>query len=84
MTLYRITLGHVIREERKDRGMKLRDFTGVSIAHLSEIERGRKEPSSEVLGVIADTMRMPLWEIVSKVSKEMEREACASKLYAVA
>lgn len=74
MTLFRTALGHVIREERKDRGLTMREITGVSIGHLSDVERGQKEVSSEVLQAIADGMQVPMWLLLDKTAKEMRRE----------
>ena len=53
--LWREVVGRELREERHRQGRTLADVAGaagVSTQYLSEVERGRKEPSSEVLGAI--------------------------------
>ena len=53
MVLFRRTLGEVLRQLRMRRGMTLREVSAgarVSLGYISEIERGQKEASSELLG----------------------------------
>ena len=55
MVLMRRELGDVLREERRAQKRSLRDVSAaaaVSLGYLSEIERGEKEASSELLGAI--------------------------------
>lgn len=50
--LYRVALGNVLRDERQARGLTLRQVSGkacMALGYLSEIERGAKELSSELL-----------------------------------
>lgn len=57
------TLGALLRAERLARGLSLRDLaerTGVSNAYLSELERGRHEPSLSILRAIASALETPL------------------------
>ena len=64
--LYREALGEVLRELRTDKRKNLVDVsTYVSIAHLSEIERGHNEVSSEVLENIADGLGVTVYDIVT-------------------
>ena len=52
----RQVIGNVFRRLRRERGITLRELAEqaqVSVPYLSEIERGRKEPSSEILAAIA-------------------------------
>jgi transcriptional regulator with XRE-family HTH domain len=57
------TLGALLRAERLARGLSLRELaarTGVSNAYLSELERGRHEPSLSILRAIASALDAPL------------------------
>src|ERR1044072_7245414 len=57
--LWREAVGQELREERQDAGRTLADVArdaGVSTQYLSEIERGRKEPSSEVLQAVSGAL----------------------------
>jgi transcriptional regulator with XRE-family HTH domain len=64
--LYREALGEVLRELRTDKRKNLVDVSKyVSIAHLSEIERGHNEVSSEVLESIADGLGVTVYDIVT-------------------
>ena len=63
MVLMRRELGDVLREERRAQKRSLRDVSAaaaVSLGYLSEIERGEKEASSELLGAICDALGLPL------------------------
>lgn len=54
--LYRVALGQVLRDERQAQGLTLRKVSGrarVALGYLSEIERGAKELSSELLDNLA-------------------------------
>jgi transcriptional regulator with XRE-family HTH domain len=56
-------LGTLLRAERLAKGLSLRELaarTGVSNAYLSELERGRHEPSLSVLRAIASALDTPL------------------------
>ena len=56
MILLRRLLGDVLREHRREQGRTLREVSAaarVSLGYLSEVERGQKEASSELLGVDA-------------------------------
>ena len=46
---------------------------GVSTQYLSEIERGRKEPSSEVLGAVAGALGLRLVDLTSRVARSLTR-----------
>jgi len=63
------TLGALLRAERLAKGLSLRQLstrTGVSNAYLSELERGRHEPSLSVLLAIASALDTPLAEILTR------------------
>lgn len=68
--LWRHVLGEVLRGERLDQDRILTEVAataGVSPQYLSEIERGRKEPSSEILGSVAQALGLELVDIVQRV-----------------
>lgn len=75
MILLRHELGEVLREARRAQGRTLRDVAGsasVSLGYLSEIERGTKEASSELLGSICDGLGMPLSELLAQLQERVE------------
>lgn len=62
--LVREVVGDVLRGARMSQGRTLRevsDSARVSLGYLSEIERGRKEPSSELLSAICTALQLPLF-----------------------
>ena len=74
--LWREAVGHELREERRTAGRTLADVSGeagVSTQYLSEVERGRKEPSSEVLGAVAGALGLRLVDLTSRVSRRLGR-----------
>lgn len=74
--LWREAVGHVLREERQGRGRTLSDVAeraGISIQYLSEIERGLKEPSSEILGAVSGALGLRLVELTARVSRSLDR-----------
>ena len=74
--LWREAVGHELREERRTAGRTLADVAGragVSTQYLSEVERGRKEPSSEVLGAVAGALGLRLVDLTSRVSRRLGR-----------
>jgi len=63
-------LGHRVRDERRRRGFTLEALaaaSGVSRSMLSEVERGRKEASSEVLAAVCDALRVDLSDVLAEV-----------------
>ena len=69
--LLRVTLGEELRRTRQAQGRSLRDVAGeaqVSLGFLSEIERGQKEASSELLNSICQALELSLFEVISDVS----------------
>ena len=71
MVLMRRELGDVLREERRAQKRSLRDVSAaaaVSLGYLSEIERGEKEASSELLGAICDALGQPLSALLRELS----------------
>lgn len=72
--LWRHVLGEVLRGERLDQERILTEVAaaaGVSPQYLSEIERGRKEPSSEILGSVADALGLGLVDVVRRVGDRL-------------
>ena len=43
----------------------------MSLGYLSEVERGQKEASSELLEAITSALRVPLWFVLREVSERM-------------
>jgi transcriptional regulator with XRE-family HTH domain len=66
--LYRIALGHALRTERNKQGLSLRAVCKgyVSIAHLSDVERGRQEISSELLVEVCKGLNVPIHAILEQ------------------
>ena len=65
----RDVIGDVLRDERLDQGRTLADVArdaAVSLPYLSEVERGRKEVSSDVLAAICDALELPLVDVVQR------------------
>ena len=72
--LWRHVLGEVLRGERLDQERILTEVAataGVSPQYLSEIERGRKEPSSEILGSVAEALGLGLFDVVRRVGDRL-------------
>ncbi|MCA1824514.1 MAG: helix-turn-helix domain-containing protein [Mycobacteriales bacterium] len=74
--LLRRQLGAVLRRERAMQERTLRDLAaaaGVSIGYLSEIERGRKEASSELLACVCRALGVRLADVLADVAAELAR-----------
>jgi transcriptional regulator with XRE-family HTH domain len=72
--LLREAIGGTIRRARTARRRTLRDVSRearVSLGYLSEVERGRKEPSSELLAAICEALDLPLSELLDEVADTM-------------
>jgi transcriptional regulator with XRE-family HTH domain len=64
--LWRDVVGRQLRERRRSRGYTLKHVAqraGVSPQYLSEIERGRKEPSSEMIAAVAGALDTSLVDL---------------------
>jgi transcriptional regulator with XRE-family HTH domain len=71
MVLFRRLLGDVLRAERMRRGMTLREVSAearVSLGYISEIERGQKEASSELLASLCGALDVPLSDVLREVA----------------
>jgi len=79
MILLRRELGDVLRERRQAQGKTLREVSAaasVSLGYLSEIERGTKEASSELLFAVCGALGLPLSDVLGAVSERVaETEA---------
>jgi transcriptional regulator with XRE-family HTH domain len=69
MTLLRTHLGSTLRSARMAQGRTLRDVAKsarVSLGYLSEVERGQKEASSELLNAICSALDLTLTSVLSQ------------------
>ncbi len=83
MVLFRRLLGEVLRSQRMRQGRTLRQVSAdarVSLGYISEIERGQKEASSELLSSICSALDVPLSTILSEVSDAVALEEAAIAL----
>ncbi|WP_069817535.1 helix-turn-helix domain-containing protein [Streptomyces sp. TP-A0874] len=74
MILLRRLLGDVLRRQRQRQGRTLREVSSsarVSLGYLSEVERGQKEASSELLSAICDALEVRMSEVMREVSDEL-------------
>ncbi|WP_280271358.1 helix-turn-helix domain-containing protein [Nocardia wallacei] len=74
MTLLREAIGESLRRARIAQSRTLREVSTsarVSLGYLSEVERGRKEASSELLAAICQALDLPLSRVLSDVSAAM-------------
>ena len=85
MVLFRRLLGEVLRTQRMQRGMTLREVSAearVSLGYISEIERGQKEASSELLASLCSALEVPLSSVLRDVSDAVALEEAALQLAA--
>lgn len=71
MVLLRREVGDVLREKRQGQGRTLREVSAsasVSLGYLSEVERGEKEASSELLASICRALDLPLSQMLNDVA----------------
>jgi transcriptional regulator with XRE-family HTH domain len=76
MTLLRRVLGETLRGQRLRQRRTLREVSGaarVSLGYLSEVERGQKEASSELLASICDALDVRMSDVLREVSDAMRR-----------
>jgi len=69
--LWRESVGRQLREERVSSGRRLLDVAagaGVSPQYLSEVERGLKDPSSELLAAMAGALGLSIVDLASRVA----------------
>ena len=81
MILLRTELGDELRELRRAQGRTLREVSScarVSLGYLSEVERGEKEASSELLSSICAALAVPLSDVLGNVSARVARSEAMS------
>ena len=70
MILVREEIGDVLRDLRLQKGQTLRQVASrasVALGYLSEVERGQKEASSEILASVAEALDVPISSIMREV-----------------
>jgi DNA-binding XRE family transcriptional regulator len=78
--LWREVLGRRLRALRHDQDQTLAETAGragISPQYLSEIERGRKEPSSEMIAALAGALDTTLTRLTEQVSYDLRRQQAA-------
>jgi len=84
--MFREILGAQLRAERLAQGRTLRDVSAaasVSLGYLSEVERGEKEASSELLLAICGALELPLSQLLTALAVRVaEREPARISLVA--
>jgi transcriptional regulator with XRE-family HTH domain len=78
--LWRNVVGDVLRRERLGQGRTLKDVADaarISMPYLSEVERGRKEASSEVLAAAARALGLGLADLLALTQRELARHDVA-------
>lgn len=80
MTLHRVVVGNAIKSERLRQGKTLRQVAEnapLALGYLSEVERGQKELSSELLDGVLRSLGMTyldfLWTLTLTVEVENQR-----------
>ncbi|ARJ04954.1 helix-turn-helix domain-containing protein [Cnuibacter sp. UC19_7] len=74
MILVRQEIGDVLRDFRLQKGRTLRQVASkasVALGYLSEVERGQKEASSEILASVADALDTPISVIMREVGERL-------------
>jgi transcriptional regulator with XRE-family HTH domain len=74
MILVRQEIGDVLRDFRLQKGHTLRQVSGkasVALGYLSEVERGQKEASSEILAAVAEALDVPISAIMREVGERI-------------
>ena len=75
MILVRQEIGDVLRDFRLQKGQTLRQVAGkasVALGYLSEVERGQKEASSELLNAICTALGLSLSGVFAQVASELK------------
>ncbi len=75
--LVRDAIGTTLRRLRLERGKTLRDLAReslVSLPYLSEVERGRKEASSEILAALCRALGVPVVLVLHAASEKLEAD----------
>lgn len=80
--LMREAIGGSLRRARTARRRTLREVSRrarVSLGYLSEVERGRKEPSSELLAAICEALDIALSDLLAEAAEAIAAEAVAAE-----
>jgi hypothetical protein len=75
----RDVIGEVLRDERKHQERTLADVAqeaAVSVQYLSEVERGRKDVSSDLLEAMYGALGLDLAEVLERATDRLRIEAC--------
>ncbi len=75
--LWREVLGQrlrVLRQEQRETLSETAGRAGISPQYLSEIERGRKEPSSEMIAALASALGITLVQLTEQVAGDLRRQ----------
>ena len=81
--LLREVIGDVLRRARTSQGRTLRevsDSARVSLGYLSEVERGRKEASSELLSAICTALDVPMSRVLCDAGAELACQEGVNRL----
>jgi transcriptional regulator with XRE-family HTH domain len=74
--LWREVLGgrlRALRAEREETLAETAERAGISPQYLSEVERGRKEPSSEMIAALAGALDTTLADLTTQVTEDLRR-----------
>ena len=74
--LWREVLGRSLRATREEQGGRLVDVAeraGISPQYLSEIERGRKEPSSEMIAAVTGALGVDLADLLAGIAGDIRQ-----------
>jgi DNA-binding XRE family transcriptional regulator len=80
--LWREVLGRRLRALRQDRDETLSETAsraGLSPQYLSEVERGRKEPSSEMIAALAGALGTTLTTLTEQVAGDLRRQQAQNR-----
>jgi transcriptional regulator with XRE-family HTH domain len=68
-------IGEILREERHRQGRTLADVAeaaAVSLQYLSEVERGRKDVSSDLLGAMHEALGLDLADVLERATRRLQ------------
>lgn len=88
MVALREVIGGVLRGHRMRQGRTLRQVSAeaqVSLGYISEVERGQKEASSELIAALCTALDVPLSQVLADASEQMlvlEQRSTADSLTA--
>jgi transcriptional regulator with XRE-family HTH domain len=80
--LWREAIGAQLRAERADRDERIADVAaraGVAPQYLSELERGRKDPSSEVLSAVSGALGLSVLELTRRAGHRLGAALSAAR-----